>query len=538
MIATRDPTQDIDQWAQQRDEEPAKIVVDALFGLKFHDRVGLMVRRIRLGELGLLNIAANSSDVTSLRPEGGCSLVVDSRQWLIAPKQKSLFRASVAVTDEEFAPDANRSGMRQRGERTMRARYKGWLLLLWLSALALPGSPVKAQDAEEAAAAESEAAAASTVDPAIAVEKLELQLQPLTVEELEVEANAWRDVVKAKEEEIVAAEISGDSQEKIVKLRDERQNLGDRFKAVLDEWEEKGGDATVLRKYFKGLSGLNPTNLEGVYKFVVDWVRKPTGGIKLAGQILGFLGVLIAAKIVAKILGGLLRKAMGRVKNASSLLKDFVANSVQKVTFFVGFVMALGVLGVNIGPFMAAIGAAGFVIGFALQGTLGNFAAGVMILIYRPYDVGNVVSVAGVTGKVEAMNLVSTTISTPDNQTIVVPNGTIWGDVITNINGRDTRRVDMVFGIGYDDDIAKAQGILERVLTSHSKVLKEPAPQIKVHELADSSVNFVVRPWSQTSDYWDVYWDVTRQVKEQFDAAGISIPYPQQDVHVHQIPAT
>ena len=225
---------------------------------------------------------------------------------------------------------------------------------------------------------------------------------------------------------------------------------------------------------------------------------------------------------------------MTRLKKTSALLQDFFVNTVRKVTFFVGLVIALSMLGVDIGPFLAAMGVVGFVVGFALQGTLSNFASGLMILMYRPYDIGDAVSVAGVSGKVDAMTLVSTTIKSFDNQKVVVPNSSIWGDVITNITGCDTRRVDMVFGIGYDDDIEKAQKLLEEILTAHPKVLKDPAPVVKLHELADSSVNFIARPWSTTSDYWDVFWDVTRTVKERFDAEGLSIPYPQQDVHMYE----
>jgi small conductance mechanosensitive channel len=158
-----------------------------------------------------------------------------------------------------------------------------------------------------------------------------------------------------------------------------------------------------------------------------------------------------------------------------------------------------------------------------------------MIMLYRPYDLGDVVTAAGVTGKVDSMNLVSTSIKTPDNQTIVVPNSSIWGDVITNVTANDQRRVDMVFGIGYDDDIGKAKALLGEIVSAHPLVLSEPQPMIRVHELADSSVNFIVRPWAKTGDYWDVYWDLQQTVKERFDAAGISIPYPQTDVHVHQV---
>ena len=189
-------------------------------------------------------------------------------------------------------------------------------------------------------------------------------------------------------------------------------------------------------------------------------------------------------------------------------------------------------IGIDVGPFVAAIGAVGFIVAFALQGTLSNFAAGLMILLYRPYDVGQVVTVAGVTGKVSAMSLVSTTLLTPDNQIVTVPNGSIWGGIITNITGNPTRRVDMVFGISYGDDIGKAMAILDEVVKAHELVLADPAPVIQLDQLADSSVNFVVRPWSKTSDYWTVKWDLTRAVKERFDREGISIPFPQRDVHL------
>ena len=198
-----------------------------------------------------------------------------------------------------------------------------------------------------------------------------------------------------------------------------------------------------------------------------------------------------------------------------------------------GFVVALSMLEINVGPLLAAIGAAGFIIGFALQGTLSNFAAGIMILIYRPYDVGDFVDIGGTFGTVDAMTIVSTTLMTLDNQKVVVPNNMIWGDKITNVTGTDKRRVDMVFGIGYSDDIAKAQRILEEILVDHEAILKDPEPVVKVHELADSSVNFVVRPWVKTENYWNVYWDITKTVKLRFDDEGISIPFPQRDVHVY-----
>nr|WP_277602436.1 mechanosensitive ion channel family protein [Parahaliea mediterranea] len=199
-----------------------------------------------------------------------------------------------------------------------------------------------------------------------------------------------------------------------------------------------------------------------------------------------------------------------------------------------GFLMALSQMGISLGPMLAGLGVAGFIVGFALQDTLSNFASGAMILIYRPYDVDDYVEVAGVAGLVKKMTLVSTTIATFDNQILVVPNNKIWGDVIKNVTQQRVRRVDLMFGISYSDDIPRTEAVLQDVVTSHEKVLRSPEPAIKVHSLGDSSVNIAVRPWVRTEDYWDVYWDLTRAVKMRFDEEGITIPFPQRDVHFYQ----
>ena len=276
--------------------------------------------------------------------------------------------------------------------------------------------------------------------------------------------------------------------------------------------------------------------IDMVNAFLSETLGVPEVVAGIIAKLAIFLAILLVAKILAGVASSLVRGALNRSKlNATNLLKDFAAGTAGKVVFFLGFLIALTALGINIGPFLAAFGVLGFVIGFALQDTLGNFAAGVMILLYKPYDVGDVVTAGGVTGKVTDMNLVSTLFKTPDNQNIIVPNGQIWGGTITNITANDTRRVDLTAGIGYDDDIEKAEQVLMDIVTSHPLVLKDPAPVIKLNELADSSVNFVVRPWSKTSDYWDVYFDLTREIKLRFDKESISIPYPQTDVHLHKV---
>ena len=198
-------------------------------------------------------------------------------------------------------------------------------------------------------------------------------------------------------------------------------------------------------------------------------------------------------------------------------------------------IAALGQLGIQTTSFIAILGAAGLAIGLALQGSLSNFAAGFLMVIFRPFNVGDYIEGAGVAGTVEEIQIFTTTLMTPDNKTIIIPNAKLTGDNIVNWTAKGTRRVDMVFGIGYDDDIDKARQIMEDVLAKDERILKDKATQISVVELADSSVNFVVRPWAKVSDYWGVYMDAMENIKKAFDEQGISIPYPQQDVHMHTV---
>ncbi len=232
-----------------------------------------------------------------------------------------------------------------------------------------------------------------------------------------------------------------------------------------------------------------------------------------------------------------MQKGVERALNASMLhlshlLRRMIISTARNLVVIFGVLIAISQLGISLGPLLAGLGIAGFIIGFALQDTLSNFASGVMILLYRPFDVGDVVDAGGVKGKVSSMSLVNTTFMTFDNQRLVVPNNNIWGSVITNVTAQKKRRVDLMFGISYGDDIERAEKILHEIVASYDAVLDDPEPMIKLHELAESSVNFIVRPWVKTDDYWDTYWDLTKAVKKRFDEEGISIPFPQRDVHV------
>jgi small conductance mechanosensitive channel len=357
------------------------------------------------------------------------------------------------------------------------------------------------------------------------------------VQGMDSAAQAMAEAKQEKEQEKL------DLLEQVNTLREARTQLLDRLKAVIVELETKTDqeDADTLamiqdyRLYMGSVTGitLDVKDTTSAWVAVKGWLTSDEGGLRWARNIALFLGILLAAWILSKLFSRAVHRGLRMTGRASKLLENFLVGSVRWVVMAVGVIMALAALEVSIGPLLAVLGAAGFVIAFALQDSLSNFASGLMILFFRPFDVGDVVDAGGVSGKVTSMNLVSTTIKTFDNKDMVVPNNKIWSDVITNATAVDTRRVDMEFGIGYGDDIDRAQAILEEIVSAHPKALKDPPPTIRMNTLADSSVNFICRPWAKTADYWDVYWDVTKAVKQRFDAEGIGIPFPQRDVHLY-----
>lgn len=253
-------------------------------------------------------------------------------------------------------------------------------------------------------------------------------------------------------------------------------------------------------------------------------------GLKIVGAVI----VLIIGRMVAGIIRSSVRKAMIKAEVDATLI-PFVASLVYYLTMAVVFIAVLSLFGIQTTSLIAVLGAAGLAIGLALQGTLSNFAAGVMLLIFRPFKVGDLVEVGGITGKVVAVRIFSTVLKTGDNVMITVPNSQTWGGTIKNYDGFDTRRIDLIMGIDYGDDIQVAMETIRRIVAEHEGVLAEPAPQIAVAELGASSVDLVVRPWCAGADYWNVRFDLTRQLKEGLEAAGCSFPFPQQDVHMHQV---
>ncbi len=251
-------------------------------------------------------------------------------------------------------------------------------------------------------------------------------------------------------------------------------------------------------------------------------------------RIIGAIAILVLGRIAVGILISIVGRLMDKSKVDETLTKFVLSLTKIALLTFV-FIAALNSLGVQTASFIAVLGAAGLAVGFALQGSLSNFASGVMLIIFRPFKSGDFVEAGGTSGSVESIQIFNTVLKTPDNKLVIVPNSKITGDNIVNYSAMEMRRIDFVFGIGYDDDIRKAKETLERILSEDNRILKDPAPVVAVSELANSSVNFAVRPWVMTADYWTVYFDITEKVKITFDDMGISIPYPQTDVHLHQV---
>jgi small conductance mechanosensitive channel len=243
--------------------------------------------------------------------------------------------------------------------------------------------------------------------------------------------------------------------------------------------------------------------------------------------------IYVIGKVVVKILVSAFGKLLAKSKYDEMLI-NFLKSIVNAVLMLFVIIAALNELGINTTSLAAILAAAGLAIGLSLQSSLQNFAAGVMLLVFRPFKKGDFVDAGGVAGSIKSIGVFSTIMNTPDNKEIIVPNGNIYGGNIINFSAKDTRRVDMTFGIGYGDDLLLAKKLLEEMVAADERILAEPAALVAVSELGDSSVNFVVRPWVNSADYWSVMFDFTEKVKLRFDSEGISIPFPQMDVHLHK----
>lgn len=328
-----------------------------------------------------------------------------------------------------------------------------------------------------------------------------------------------------------------------VRISDERRRrLNDGLRQLVDLMKQLDMRTVEYQQQLVAVTGTVTTDILDIEVFsgmlqswantILAWMKAKLPGYGF--DLLLFLLFLWIAFVLARFARRLVKSSLDRRPGKTSqLLRRMLISSAGNIVLIVGLLFGLTQLGVSVGPLLTGLGIAGFIVGFALQDSLGNFASGVLILIYRPYDVGDFIETNGVLGKVSRMSMVNTTVLTIDNQTLVLPNSKIWGDVIKNVTAQSERRVDMVFSIGYAEDIAKAETVLNEIVHDHPKVLEDPAPVVRLHTLNESSVDFVVRPWVKTEDYWDVYWDITRTVKVRFDENDISIPFPQRDIHLY-----
>jgi small conductance mechanosensitive channel len=256
-------------------------------------------------------------------------------------------------------------------------------------------------------------------------------------------------------------------------------------------------------------------------------------GTDIGMKVVAAVVIFLVGRWLAHLLVNIVRKALAKT-DMEDTLESFLCNILNVFLMAVVLIATIGALGVETTSLLAVLGAAGLAVGLALQGSLSNFAAGVLLVAFRPYRVGDFIDAAGVTGTVDDVQIFTTILKTPDNKQVIVPNSQIMNGIITNFSAHDTRRVDLVVGCGYGDDIDKVYSILKDIVDKDDRILSDPAPSIALNTLADSSVNFNVRPWVKAADYWGVYNGVTEQVKRRFDEAGLSIPYPQTDVHVYK----
>jgi len=289
--------------------------------------------------------------------------------------------------------------------------------------------------------------------------------------------------------------------------------------------ETAANDAVMI-----DIDALAQGDFSGAAEMANAWLM--TTGLELGKNVIVALLIFVIGRWLVHAIVNAVRKALLKT-DMEDTLEKFLCNILNAVLMIVVVIATIGALGVQTTSLLAVLGAAGLAIGLALQGSLSNFAAGVLIIAFRPYKVGDFIEGGGVAGTVDEVQIFTTVLKTPDNKKIVVPNAQIMNGTITNFSANDTRRVDLVFGCGYGDDIDKVYNVLLDIVEKNDLVLKDPAPGIALNTLADSSVNFNVRPWCKTADYWTVYNGITEQVKRRFDEEGLNIPFPQQDVHIY-----
>lgn len=345
-------------------------------------------------------------------------------------------------------------------------------------------------------------------------EKLNQQQQQLekTTEQLEKSAEAESDA----KNQLVAT---------VTELQAQQTAIIDRFNVVLDEFEKKGGAAEPFRKYIQAVSGieLDAKDTEGLGLRLIGWAQSDEGGMRWANNTGKFLGVFITTIIAAQLLGTLLNLTLSKVGGTSVLMRHFIVMLIKRGGILLGFLLALTALEVSLGPVLALLGGVSFVLAFALQSNLGNLASGLMIMAYKPFDVGDEIKVGGLWGYVDSITLANTKIKGFSGQIFTVPNNTVWGDTIENLSHDQIRQFKIWLRVGFEDDLAQVEQLLVEILKSHPKVLENPAPGTLVWELEDYYISINVKAWTKKEDYWKVYQDAIRMIQARFNKEGIKL---------------
>ena len=316
-----------------------------------------------------------------------------------------------------------------------------------------------------------------------------------------------------------------------------------RLRGVVAQLDRLGGDTLEMRRTLIEEQGslalaLVDTDIASVLYAeattkLKDWLA--SSGVNTLLSVFLFIAILVAARWLAGMARRITERALRHSdQSISQLLKETLISMAGTVVFLIGVLVALSQVGVSVTPMIAGLGVVGFIVGFALQDTLSNFASGAMILAYRPFDTGDFISAAEVEGTVKKMNLVNTTIVTIDNRVLIIPNSKIWGGVIMNFTGQHLRRTDVIYSVSYSEDLDHVQRVLEELIAADERFLTEPAPIVRVKQFSDSSIDFLVRAYARTEEFWETLWALNKAVKQRFDAEGITIPFPQRDVHMAQ----
>lgn len=406
---------------------------------------------------------------------------------------------------------------------------------------------------EETAGAESITAITAN-DPEIPADQLEVLLKPLSRKKLEVEAEAWFLLLQAKAQEISDLEYSikvkgeeivgtadTDKEKQVItvtQLKTEQTSLVSRFTIVLDALDAKGGDTEEYRQYISAISGLefNITDTEGIGLRFKTWLQSEEGGIAFGINLLKFSSILIVTVIISPRLGDLVNHALERITTMSNLFRDFTVMTVKRSILVIGALLALASVGVNLGPILAVLGGASFVLAFALQSNLGNFASGLMLLINKPFDMGDEVKISGLWGMVHSINLASTKIRGFNHQIYTIPNNTVWGGIIENLTTQDIRRASFDLKIRHDTSISRVREVLLDIGTSHPLVLESPPPAANPWTYYDYYVLVQLKVWVKTSNYWKVWNEIIVQIQDRFKDEDITLALPHQNINIQQLP--